>query len=95
MRGLDIRADYARANIRRITDLDAAWDMFNEVVNGAYQQGQKDYLDRIFTVPAMFADVTELVSAWEQGQYSMEILEETDDCAGCQNDLGNPCHIHG
>lgn len=47
------------------------------------------------TLPALFADVTDLSRAWENGFWFAEESEIMRNCSGCQNPDGDPCQVHG
>lgn len=72
MRGLDIRAAYANARIERsgepesrVAIAEALWE--------AGQLGIADFHEGESVAPAMFADVPELLGAWNEGYRSAMI----------------------
>lgn len=66
MRGLNIRIEYANAKIGLIRHPESR-TAIGDVLCDAEDQGIADFHDGECIVPAMFADVPELVRAWEIG----------------------------
>lgn len=73
MRGLDIRIEYATAH--NALSLDPVnRSKIKAVLREAVEQGMTDFRDGECIVPAMFAGVPELVTAWSNG-YRAAMIE--------------------
>lgn len=93
MRGLNVRVQYANAKIAEIVDPNT--DAVCLAWHDAQAEGYRDYQEQLDSVPVMFADVPELVSAWYSGYEMAAEDEEVSHCLDCNNGSGNPCPIHG
>lgn len=73
MRGLDIRIEYA--NAQKAMKLEPAnRSKIKAVLREAVEQGMTDFRDGECIVPAMFAGVPELETAWSNG-YRAAMIE--------------------
>ncbi|SDG93639.1 hypothetical protein SAMN05216466_106112 [Paraburkholderia phenazinium] len=93
---LNVRCAFAQAKIATITDPDD--DSFCVAMAEAEQLGYRDSADDPegdLPVPLYFADEPNLAQSWQQGVRNHQDMLDMDNCSGCSNDRGDPCHIHG
>lgn len=95
MRGLNTRVLLAKARIMAIVDEISAEDMFIDVWLAAQADGNRDADQGIYDAPLMFGGEPQLVTWWKEGQMSYRLGVEMLGCSGCQNERGEPCHVHG
>jgi len=95
MRGLQIRSNYALAQVQMIIDCEGGSDDLMDVCIDAEQQGRSEYLAGHDEPPLLFAGAPELVQAWHNGWHSAAEYAEMAVCTECNNGTGNPCPFHG
>lgn len=95
MRGLETRAEFARAKVLSITSPAEGENLWYAAVNDANVQGYQDYEDNIHDAPKMFSDEPPLLEAWQDGQQRAAELEDMNECPHCNNGTGDPCPSHG
>jgi len=93
-RAMDIRQQYARAQVMSLIDQQMAQDMMVEVWVDASSLGSSDYYADLPGVPAMFRDVPSLYQPWRDGWNRSAGLDEMAECISCNDGTGNPCFIH-
>jgi hypothetical protein len=99
MRGLDTRIMLAQARIAAViagNDADDAdVERFIDAFYLARAQGSHDAQVGIIEPPPLFQGEPDLLAWWKDGHDSFAELIEMHECSSCNDDTGNPCHIHG
>lgn len=68
MRGLNVRVQYALAQIAVLAGTPDAEEQLWDVVDQAHREGRCDFRNDVIDPPIMFSDVPELLNAWRCGQ---------------------------
>lgn len=94
IRGLSIRAAYAKLKVLSKYDPHGADEDIGWVLLAAEQMGRTEYADGQCRLPIMFEDEPALKVAWLDGQRGRMVEQDCANCSGCNNDSGNPCPTH-
>lgn len=78
-------------------DTETGLDHNFEAYQGAKCAGYKAFRMGIsyFKVPELFQRNNYLTDWWKEGWDDAEEMKSMDQCHGCNDGTGNPCHTHG
>lgn len=92
---LDARCAAALAKIIEPLNAEAAENLASDAFLWARDAGYFAAKTKTDQMPIFFQGEKVLEQGWNEGFDFAESLHEMENCPGCQNIRGEPCHIHG